>query len=143
MVRITREKIDLDAIFSATENPATGGVVVFIGRVRNHAEGRAVEKMEYFGYEKMALSELNKIAAQAREKWPVRELAVVHRLGMQYIGDASVVIAVSCDHRAEAFAACRFIIDTLKKTVPIWKKEYGADGEEWVDGAVPAPVSLI
>lgn len=140
MISITQEKIDIESILSKTENPSTGGVTVFIGRVRNHAGGRNVEKMEYFGYEKMVLSEMNKIAMQAREKWPVRELVIVHRFGMQHIGDASVVIAVSCDHRAEAFEACRFIIDTLKKTVPIWKKEYGPGGVEWVDGEIPAPV---
>ncbi|KAA3615404.1 MAG: molybdenum cofactor biosynthesis protein MoaE [Calditrichaeota bacterium] len=139
MVEITDKKIDVDALLKNTENPATGGVAIFIGRVRNHAHGKIVEKMEYFGYEKMAIFELEKIEAEARQKWPVREMAIVHRLGMQHIGDASVVIAVSCDHRADAFDACRFVIDTLKKTVPIWKKEYGPNGEEWVDGEIPQP----
>ncbi len=140
MIEITHEKIDLDSILAKTDNPAAGGVALFIGRLRNHANGKKVEKMEYHGYEKMMQSELEKIAAEARAEWPVRELAIVHRLGMQYVGDTSVVIAVSCDHRAEAFEACRFIIDTLKKKVPVWKKEYRSDGAEWVNGKIPDPV---
>ncbi|KAA3661398.1 MAG: molybdenum cofactor biosynthesis protein MoaE [Calditrichaeota bacterium] len=124
-------------LLQQTENPATGGVAVFVGRVRDHSAGKTVEKMEYFAYEKMAITELEKIEKAARRKWPVHELVVVHRLGMQNVGEISVAIAVSCSHRAEAFEACRFIIDTLKKKVPIWKKEYGPDGTMWVDGEIP------
>lgn len=137
LVAITEEKIDIDLILQQTQNSATGGVVVFLGRVRDHSEDKKVVKMEYFAYEKMAISELAKIERSTRSLWQVEEISIIHRLGMQHIGDISVAIAVSCAHRVEAFEACRFIIDSIKKTVPIWKKEYGVNGSEWVDGAVP------
>lgn len=137
MIEITREKIDLDAVLAAVEDHATGGLVLFIGRVRNHADGRHVIKMAYEGYDAMAKSELQKIAERVRQKWPVRKLAIIHRLGMLDLGEASVVIAVACAHRAQAFEACRFAIDTLKKRIPVWKKEYGADGQWWVEGTKP------
>lgn len=138
MVEITRDKIDINQILAAVEEPSAGGVALFIGRVRNHADGRAVLRMEYEGYAEMARKELEKIEAKVREKWPVLSMAMVHRLGMLDIGEASVVIAVACAHRAPAFQACKFAIDRLKQTIPVWKKEYGPDGTTWVEGVVPA-----
>ena len=137
LVAITEEKIDIDLILQQTQNSATGGVVVFLGRVRDHSEDKKVVKMEYFAYEKMAISELAKIERSTRSLWQVEEISIIHPLGMQHTRDISVAIAVACAHRVEAFEACRFIIDSIKKTVPIWKKEYGVNGSEWVDGAVP------
>ena len=93
--------------------------------------------MEYEGYELMARQVLEKLEADIRQRWPVLEMALVHRLGLLDLGEASVVIAIACAHRAEAFAASRYAIDTLKKTIPIWKKEHGVDGTNWVDGVIP------
>lgn len=138
MVEITRQPIDCEQVLAQVADPAGGGVVVFIGRVRNHADGKAVLRMEYEGYAEMARREMAKIEQTVREKWPVLSMTMVHRLGMLEIGEASVVIAVTCAHREQAFAACKFAIDKLKTTVPIWKKEYGPDGASWVDGVVPA-----
>lgn len=140
MVEIVREKIDFDKILQIVEDHGTGGAVIFVGRVRNHSDGRQVVRMEYEGYEKMAIVELRKIAESAKKRWPVKKLAIVHRLGMLELGEASVVIAVACAHRPQAFEACRFVIDMLKKTIPIWKKEFSPDGANWVDGVIPAQI---
>ena len=110
-----------------------GGVVTFVGRVRDNARGHAIEYLEYEAYPEMAEREMQKIADVASERWPGTRVAIAHRTGHLEIGDAAVVIAASSPHRAEAFEACRFAIDTLKRTVPIWKKEVAADGEYWVD----------
>ncbi len=139
MVEITRQPIDVTALLSGAENPAAGGVCTFIGTVRNHADGRTVMRMEYEGYAEMAVREMERIEKQVRERWPVEEMAIVHRLGMLEIGEASVVIVVACAHRSDAFEACRYAIDTLKKTVPIWKKEFDQDGAAWVEGVIPEP----
>ncbi len=137
MIEITREKIDIERVLAAVDAPESGGVVTFIGRVRNHAAGRQVLRMEYEGYETMAQRKLEELAREVEKRWPVQRLAMVHRLGLLEIGEASVVIAVACAHRAQAFEACRFAIDQLKQTLPIWKKEFGPDGEVWVEGVMP------
>lgn len=137
MIEITREKIDMDRLFRQLDDDGSGGVVVFVGRVRDHADGRRVQRMAYEGYEKMALSELEAIAETMQQRWPVQKLALVHRLGMLELGEVSVAVGVACAHRAEAFDACRFAIDTLKKRLPVWKKEYGPDGDVWVEGVIP------
>jgi len=113
-------------------SPESGGIDVFIGTVRNQTKGKKVIKLEFEAYEPMAIAEMQKIAEQAFEKWPVQKVLVHHRTGVLEVGDVPVVIAVSAAHRAAAFDACRFIIDTLKQTVPIWKKEIFEDGEVWV-----------
>ena len=112
--------------------PESGGIDVFIGTVRNATKGKQVVRLEFEAYEPMALKETEKIAAQAFEKWPVQKLLVHHRVGILEVGEIPVIIAVSCAHRDAAFEACRFVIDTLKQTVPIWKKEVFEDGETWV-----------
>jgi len=109
---------------------------VFIGTVRNATKGKAVIRLEFEAYEVMAVSEMEKIASQAAENWPVQKILIHHRTGILEVGEVPVIIAVSAAHRAAAFDACRFIIDTLKQTVPIWKKEFFEDGEVWV-GAHP------
>ncbi|SHM15767.1 molybdopterin synthase catalytic subunit [Mucilaginibacter sp. OK098] len=113
-------------------SPESGGIDVFIGTVRNATKGKKVIKLEFEAYEPMAIAEMEKIAKQAFEKWPVQRVLIHHRTGVLEVGEVPVVIAVSAAHRAAAFDACRYIIDTLKQTVPIWKKEIFEDGEVWV-----------
>lgn len=112
----------------------SGGVVLFLGQTRDHSRGEKVVGLEYEAYESLALKQMEKIATAARERWPLRALAIVHRLGYLKVGEISVAIAAAAAHRGEAFEACRFAIDTLKKTVPIWKKEFRPDGSFWVEG---------
>ena len=131
LVRLVREPIDLGSLSQTT--PADGALCLFVGVVRNENRGRAVVRLEYQAYEEMALPLMQQIARETRQRFPVTEVRLVHRLGSLEIGEASVAVAVASPHRAEAFAACRFAIDTLKRTVPIWKKEVATDGEYWVD----------
>ena len=137
MIQLTPEKIGIDTLLDSVEDHSTGGLVIFLGRVRNHAEGRQVRAMDYEAFDAMALAKMEAIAEEAGGKWPIKKIAIVHRTGHLELGEVSVAIAVACAHRAEAFAACRFVIDTLKKTVPIWKKEYFEGGEAWVEGVRP------
>ena len=111
----------------------TGGIVTFVGTVRNQARGHAIEYLEYEAYPEMAEREMEKIAEEAATRWPGTRLAIAHRVGHLEIGEAAVIIAACAPHRAEAFEACQFAIDTLKVTVPIWKKEVAVDGAYWVD----------
>jgi len=113
-------------------NAAAGGSVVFIGTVRNQTQGKKVIKLAFESFEPMALKEMKKIAEQAAKKWDALKIAIYHRVGVLNVGEIPVVIAVSTPHRKAAFEACEFCIDTLKETVPIWKKEYFEDGEIWV-----------
>ena len=139
-VRLVREPIDLAGLTPA--NPCDGALCLFVGVVRAETEGRRVLYLEYEAYEEMALAQMAEIAAEARRRFPVTEVRLVHRLGRLEIGEASVVVAVASPHRDEAFRACRFAIDTLKVLVPIWKKEYYADGSAWLGGPrEPAPSS--
>ena len=135
LVRLLREPIDLSALAATT--PADGALCLFVGVVRNENQGRPVLRLEYEAYEEMALPLLAEIAAETRRLFPVTDVRLVHRLGRLEIGEASVAVAVSSPHRAEAFAACRYAIDTLKAKVPIWKKEFYADGSAWLDGKAP------
>jgi len=134
MIELTHEAIDVARVERAVHSPDCGGVVVFVGRVRDRSEGRAVRGMEYEAYEDMALARMRAIAAEVREQWATGPVAIVHRLGALDIGEASVAIAVAAPHRAAAFEACRAVIDRLKEDVPIWKKEFWADGEGWIEG---------
>jgi molybdopterin synthase catalytic subunit len=137
LVRLVREPIDLAALARTT--PADGALCMFVGVVRNENRGRPVVRLEYQAYEEMALPQMQEVAAQARGRFPVTLVRLVHRLGTLEIGEASVAVAVASPHRAEAFAACRFAIDTLKSRVPIWKKELYADGSAWLDDAKERP----
>ncbi len=133
MIAIVKKKIDVEEILQSVQVPEAGGIDIFVGTTRNHSNGKRVLSLEYEAYEPMALKMMNEIAEEAKSKWNIRKIAIVHRTGRVKIGEASVVIAVSASHRKEAFEACRFVIDRLKKTVPIWKKEFFKDGEVWVE----------
>ena len=132
VVRLTREPIDVAAL--AATDPGDGAACLFLGVVRNENGGRAVRHLEYEAYEAMALPLMEEIAAEARRRFPVTEVRLVHRLGRLEIGEASVAVSVTAPHRGAAFEACRYAIDTLKATVPIWKKEFYADGAVWLEG---------
>jgi molybdopterin synthase catalytic subunit/molybdopterin converting factor small subunit len=131
---IVREKIDTQAVLARLKQPSDGAAVVFDGVVRDNTRGRRTLYLDYEAYEEMALKQMDALAGQALEQFPIRDVAVVHRLGRLEIGETSVLIVVASAHRAAAFEACRWIIDTLKRTVPIWKKEYFEDGAVWADG---------
>lgn len=132
-----REVIDTAALAREARSDEDGAVAAFDGCVRNHSHGRATLHLEYEAYEPMALAKMNEIAAEVREKFSIDRVVMAHRLGRLEIGETSVFIAVSAAHRDAAFDACRYAIDTLKKTVPIWKKEFFADGAVWADGELP------
>jgi len=132
--KIIREPIDTPRTSAALKRGEDGATLVFEGVVRNQTRGRRTLYLDYEAYEAMALQEMESLAAQALKQFQVRDVALVHRLGRLEIGATSVLIAVASAHRAAAFEACRWLIDTLKRTVPIWKKEYFADGAVWADG---------
>ena len=133
-IQITREPLDRDALIASVTDSGAGGIVVFEGVVRDNARGKQVRYLEYDVYPEMAVQQIREILAEAERRWNVDRVAVAHRIGRLEIGEASVIIVVATPHRAEAFEACRYIIDTLKTTVPIWKKEVAMNGEEWVEG---------
>lgn len=132
MIKITEHILDRNEIIRSVERNEAGGLCSFIGTVRNKTKGKKVERLEFETYEKMALKELLKISEHVIAKWEVLQIAIHHRTGIVNIGEDAVVIAVSAPHRKAAFEACQYAIDTLKQTVPIWKKEVFEDGEEWV-----------
>src|SRR5262245_24778675 len=136
-IEITRSRIPNAEIAAQVRTDADGAVATFDGCVRNHSHGRTTLHLEYEAYEAMALSKMQEIAAHLHANYAIRRVAMVHRLGRLEIGETSVFIAVGAAHRAAAFDACRYAIDTLKKTVPIWKKEFFADGAVWADGELP------
>jgi molybdopterin synthase catalytic subunit len=135
-VKISDKALDIQSCIDWVSTPECGGVDVFIGTVRNATKGKAVTRLEFESYESMALNEMKKIAEQALAKWPIQRIAIHHRVGVLAIREIPVLIAVSAAHRDAAFDACRYAIDALKQTVPIWKKEVFEDGEVWV-GATP------
>jgi molybdopterin synthase catalytic subunit/molybdopterin converting factor small subunit len=139
--RIVREPIDTEGTLSQLKRGQDGAALVFEGVVRNQTRGRKTLYLDYEAYEGMALREMESLAAQAVQQFQIRDVALVHRLGRLEIGETSVLIAVASPHRAAAFEACRWLIDTLKRTVPIWKKEYFADGAVWADGE-PFPAEI-
>ncbi len=137
MIRIVKSKIDREEIVQSVATPESGAIATFDGMVRNHARERPVTHLHYEAFPEMALKELEKIRAEAMQRWPLNGMAIVHRVGRMEIGESSVFIAVSSAHRKDAFEACRFAIDTLKTTVPIWKKEHYQDGEVWIEDYGP------
>jgi molybdopterin synthase catalytic subunit len=134
LIQITGEPLDRNALVTAITHPGVGGIVVFEGVVRDSARGKHIRYLEYDVYPEMATRQIRAIAIEAEKRWGVERVAVAHRVGRLEIGEASVIVVVATPHRAEAFDACRYIIDTLKTTVPIWKKEVATTGEEWVEG---------
>jgi molybdopterin synthase catalytic subunit len=137
LFQLIREPIDSSALIDHVRGAEDGAVVTFDGCVRNQSHGRRTLYLDYEAYESMALTKIREIASAIHEKFPIHRVAVAHRLGRLEIGETSVFIAVSAAHRPAAFDACRFAIDTLKRTVPIWKKEYFEDGAVWADGELP------
>ncbi len=135
-IRLQNDPIDCAALIAATGTVEDGAVLTFIGTPRRDSAGRPVEHLFYEAYEEMAQKEMDKIADEALSSWPITDCLIIHRTGRVDPGQMSILIAVSAHHRDEGFAALRFIIDTVKKTVPIWKKEVYADGSEWVSDRV-------
>jgi MoaE-MoaD fusion protein len=131
---IIRDAIDIQRTLTALKRGEDGAAVVFEGVVRNQTRGRKTLYLDYEAYEEMALQQMEALAEQALKQFAIRDVALVHRLGRLEIGETSVLIVVASPHRAAAFDACRWLIDTLKRTVPIWKKEYFEDGAVWADG---------
>jgi len=125
--------LDVGDALARVAGPDAGGIVLFVGAVRDRSRGRQIDHLEYEAYPEMAEREMERVAQEAARRWPDVRLAIGHRAGHLEVGEIAVVVAVAAPHRAEAFEACRFAIDTLKQTVPIWKKEFATDGEYWVD----------
>ncbi|MCH7513132.1 MAG: molybdenum cofactor biosynthesis protein MoaE [Bacteroidetes bacterium] len=131
-ILVTENPLEVEKAYAHAQAGNTGAVNIFVGTVRNKTDTRNVVNLEYEAYEGMAIKEMRKIAEEAASKWPVEKIIIHHRVGKLRVGEATVVIAVSTPHRHDSFEACRYIIDTLKKSVPIWKKEVFENGEEWV-----------
>jgi molybdopterin synthase catalytic subunit len=134
---LVHEPIDRDNLATYVRGNEDGAIVIFDGFVRDHSKNRRTLYLEYEAYEPMALAKIQEIAAHIHIHFPIHRVALVHRLGRLEIGETSVYIAVSAPHRAASFDACRYAIDTLKRTVPIWKKEYFEDGSVWAGGELP------
>ncbi|HEX6843615.1 MAG TPA: molybdenum cofactor biosynthesis protein MoaE [Actinomycetota bacterium] len=136
LVRVTPDRLSVDDALAFVADPAAGGTCVFVGTVRDRSEAGAVTGLTYESWEELALERLGELAAELRARWPVLKVALLHRTGHLTVGEASVVVAVSAAHRAEAFEACRHGIEQLKHDVPIWKKESLVSGDaHWVMGA--------
>lgn len=142
LVRLQRGAIRPEALLEQLKDGEDGAVAIFDGIVRNNSRGRQTRYLDYEAYEPMALEQMQTLVREAKQRFDVREIALLHRLGRLQIGETSVWIAVAAAHRAAAFDACRFVIDTLKKTVPIWKKEHFEDGAIWSDGE-PFPAEIV
>lgn len=134
MVKITTEVLSIDEAYAAVRRDDCGAVALFIGTVRDHHDGKKVTKISYSAFKEMAEKEFAKIEAESAARWKTGAIYIAHRTGALLIGDASVVIAVSSAHRAEAFEACRHAIETLKKLAPIWKEEFYDQGKAWISG---------
>ena len=131
-IKLSSDPLEIQTSIHWVQSPQSGGINIFIGSVREFTAGKRVISLEFEAYEKMAIQEMHKIAEQVQHKWSVNKILLHHRTGRLSVGQIPVLIAVSASHRDEAFEACRYIIDTLKQTVPIWKKEIYEDGEMWV-----------
>lgn len=131
-IQLTEIPLSAQTCIDIASSEGAGAIDLFIGTVRDHTQKRRVVRLEYEAYTPMAIAEMRKIAEQACAQWQIQGIAIHHRIGTLQIGDAAVIIAVSTPHRAAAFEACKWMIDTLKQTVPIWKKEIFEDGEVWV-----------
>ncbi len=139
LTAITADPLDVTRIARLVEGPGRGAVVTFLGLVRDHNQGRRVTHLVYEAYEPLALKALDRILAEAGERWPAAALSIQHRIGRLEIGEASVAIAVASAHRADAFAASRYAIERIKQIVPIWKHEYFEGGDAWIEGATANP----
>jgi molybdopterin synthase catalytic subunit len=133
MIQIIDKNIDVVELLASVSVPEAGGIDMFLGTTRNHSKGKKVIRLEYEAYSPMALRMMSEIESEIRKRWNIQKISIVHRIGAVPVMEASVAIAVSAAHRKEAFEACRYAIDELKKRVPIWKKEIFEDGEVWVE----------
>jgi len=134
MFKLMHEVIDTFAVARSLQKNEDGALVTFEGVVRDNARGKPVRYLEYEAYEPMAIKKLEEVGAMVKSKYGIRDIAIVHRLGHMDVGECSTVIVIASAHRVDAFDACRFAIDTIKQIVPIWKKEFYADGEVWIEG---------
>ncbi len=132
MIQLTHHPIEVGSVIGSVQADEAGAVNAFVGTVRQHTNQRRVLRLEFEAYETMALREMKKLVEEVKQRWPVAQMAIQHRLGTLNVGEVAVVIAVATAHRQAAFEACRYAIDTLKQTVPIWKREVFADGAVWV-----------
>lgn len=135
MIRLQTEAIRVDELIESVGSDGDGAVAVFVGTVRDHNRGRRVLYLEYEAYPEMATSEMRRLVEQAGARFELSSVAIVHRTGRLEIGEASVAVAIAATHRDDALEACRFLIDTFKRTVPIWKREVFEGGEVWIEGA--------
>ena len=136
---VTMDPIDPRELEAVVSHPGAGAICTFSGIVRDNSRGQSVTHLDYEAYAEMAVPQMKKIGQEIKDRWPEARVAMAHRTGHLEIGEVSVVVSVSCPHRAEAFEACRWIIDTLKKDVAIWKKEHAADGTFWIEGTEAKP----
>jgi molybdopterin synthase catalytic subunit len=132
MIYLTENKIDTNYIMEYVQTDEAGAIDLFIGTIRNKTSGKKVMRLEYEAYDKMAIKQMEDIVNEASERWHLLKYAIAHRKGVLQIGEAAVVIAVATSHRQASFEVCKYIIDTIKERVPIWKKEIYEDGEVWV-----------
>jgi molybdopterin synthase catalytic subunit len=142
LFELTTDPLDARRLEAAVAHKGAGAICTFTGIVRDSSRGRSVTHLEYEAYTEMATAEMRKIAAEIAERWPEARVAMAHRTGRLEIGEASVVVSVSCPHRAEAIDACHWGIDRLKESVPIWKKEHASDGTYWIEGNDSMPAGL-
>jgi len=137
MISITKDPIDLCNIMVATKEKSAGGQVLFIGSVRDHNENGSVSEIYYEAYKEMAEAKMTEIENEVRKRWPIKKFVAIHRVGNLKVGEPSVAVGVSSEHRKEAFEACKYAIDEIKTRVPIWKKEVSESGVTWVEGISP------
>ncbi|MGF7216430.1 molybdopterin synthase catalytic subunit [Spirosoma lacussanchae] len=133
MIALTTDPIDVASALKYLQSSQAGAIDLFLGVVRDNTQDRPVDRLEYEAYDRMAISEMQKIADEAHQRWSILRYTIIHRKGTLLTGEIAVLIGVTTAHRADAFEACRYIIDTIKQTVPIWKKEVFTDGEVWVN----------
>jgi len=141
LFELTDKPLDARRLEAAVTHPGAGAICTFTGIVRDNSRGQAVTHLDYEAYAEMAVAQMRKIAEEIAQRWPEARVAFAHRTGRLEIGEPSVVVSVSCPHRAEAIAACKWGIDRLKESVPIWKKEHASDGTFWIEGAEAQPAS--
>lgn len=132
-IQLSDQKLSIDTAYASVQDPACGGIVLFIGTIRNHNKGKTVTHLDFESYAPMAIKEMTRIAEKAKSEHDLHAVALHHRVGTLAIGDIAVIIAVSSHHRKAAFAGCEHVIDELKEHVPIWKKEFLEDGSYWVN----------
>jgi molybdopterin synthase catalytic subunit len=137
LILISAKPIDLNMVLSEVQDKSCGATVLFVGSTRDHGDRGQVSGIYYEAYTEMAKAKISEIATVARKRWKIKRFAVAHRTGKLQVGEVSVAVAVSAEHRREAFEACRYCIDSIKTTVPLWKKEILESGEAWVRGIIP------